>query len=370
VRGFVFPGVGIYKKIQFCNFRDNNARAHANTTMSNALFVYRPLSWSRVSTSKDHSRLLRTKNLSSSLRRRRTSFVTRQRISNDADFDAKNNTNNNKIEAKDVLSFLCPLLKLVSGGDAAKPRNRTFEVATSGFASMARIQYGKNVLQEATERTQMEPPPKLILYEFEACPFCRRVRETLSMLDLDCEIRPCPKDGTFRKEVLERGGKETFPYFVDETTGKEMYESADIVNYLYKTYGNGADLPENYFASTLITGWMPTLFRAGRGMTKYEPRKEGFVKPQVPSGNIELFNYENNQFARLCREALCELELPYTLRNVGAGSPKRETLTEAGGKSVPFLIDGDVKIGESEEIVAYLFEKYGGGYVPEVQKEA
>ena len=109
---------------------------------------------------------------------------------------------------------------------------------------------------------------------------------------------------------------------------------------------------------------MPTLFRAGRGMTKYEPRKKGFVKPQ--SGN-ELFNYENNQFARLCREALCELELPYTLRNVGAGSPKRETLTEAGGKSVPFLIDGDVKIGESDEIVAYLFEKYGGGYVPEKQ---
>ena len=42
-------------------------------------------------------------------------------------------------------------------------------------------------------------------------------------------------------------------------------------------------------------------------------------------------------------------------------------LTEAGGKSVPFLIDGDVKIGESDEIVAYLFEKYGGGYVPEKQ---
>ena len=52
---------------------------------------------------------------------------------------------------------------------------------------------------------------------------------------------------------------------------------------------------------------------------------------------------------------------------MGAGSPKRETLTEAGGESVPFLIDGDVKIGESDEIVAYLFEKYGGGYVPEKQ---
>ena len=61
------------------------------------------------------------------------------------------------------------------------------------------------------------------------------------MLDLDCEIRPCPKDGRFRKEVLERGGKETFPYFVDETSGKEMYESADIVNYLYEKYGNGRE---------------------------------------------------------------------------------------------------------------------------------
>lgn len=272
--------------------------------------------------------------------------------------DDENNNNN-----KNVLSFLCPLLKLIGGGDAAKPRNRTLEVATSGFASIARIQYGKTVLEECIQRRKQQP--KLILYEFEACPFCRRVRETLSMLDLDCEIRPCPKDGRFRKEVLERGGKETFPYFVDETSGKEMYESADIVNYLYEKYGNGARVPEHYFTSTLITGWMPTLFRAGRGMTKYEPRKEGFVKPQ--SGNIELFNYENNQFARLCREALCELELPYTLRNVGAGSPKRETLTEAGGKSVPFLIDGDVKIGESDEIVAYLFEKYGGGYVPEKQ---
>ena len=224
MRGFVFPGVGIYKKIQFCNFRDNNARAHANTTMSNALFVYRPLSWSRVSTSKDHSRLLRTKNLSSSLRRRRTSFVTRQRISNDADFDAKNNTNNNKIEAKDVLSFLCPLLKLVSGGDAAKPRNRTFEVATSGFASMARIQYGKKCFTRSHRENTDGTTTKTDFIRIEACPFCRRVRETLSMLDLDCEIRPCPKDGTFRKEVLERGGKETFPYFVDETTGKEMRE--------------------------------------------------------------------------------------------------------------------------------------------------
>ena len=65
-----------------------------------------------------------------------------------------------------MLSFLCPLLKLIGGGDAAKPRNRTLEVATSGFASIARIQYGKTVLEECIQRRSQQP--KLILYEFEA----------------------------------------------------------------------------------------------------------------------------------------------------------------------------------------------------------
>ena len=269
-------------------------------------------------------------------------------------------TKSTNLEAKDVLSFLCPILKLFSGGDAAKPRNRAIEVATSGFASIARLQYGKKVLKEVLERDNRSKP-KLILYEFEACPFCRRVRETLTMLDLDCEIRPCPKGGKFRDEVIEKGGKATFPYFIDDSRGVQMYESADIVNYLYKTYGNGAQVPENFFTSTLLTGWMPTIFRIGRGMTAYESRRTDFKKPE-PS-MIEFYNYENNQFARLCREALCELEVPYILRNVGAGSPKRTALSEQGGKSVPFFIDGDVKIGESEEIIRYLFDKYGGGYV-------
>ena len=77
-----------------------------------------------------------------------------------------------------------------------------------------------------------------------------------------------------------------------------------------------------------------------------------------------LYNYEGNQFARLAREALCELELPYTLFNCGKGSPKRATLTEVAGEcaSVPYLVDPNTgqNVGESEEIVAYLFKTYGG----------
>ena len=66
---------------------------------------------------------------------------------------------------------------------------------------------------------------------------------------------------------------------MDETTGKK-YAEADIVNYLYKTYGNGVDLPVLRHA---ITGWMPTLFR-GKGMTKYEP--EGFVNHKYHLGTL------------------------------------------------------------------------------------
>jgi len=71
---------------------------------------------------------------------------------------ASSSSSSSKVEAKDVLSFLCPLLKLIGGGgDAAKPRNRTLEVATSGFASISRIQYGKTVLEEVKKNRRQEP---------------------------------------------------------------------------------------------------------------------------------------------------------------------------------------------------------------------
>src|SRR3546814_8330520 len=38
-----------------------------------------------------------------------------------------------------------------------------------------------------------QPAQPLQLYDIEACPYCRLVRETLSALDLDALIYPCPK---------------------------------------------------------------------------------------------------------------------------------------------------------------------------------
>jgi glutathione S-transferase len=272
-----------------------------------------------------------------------------------------------KPTARSVLSFLCPLLKVFGGGDAAAPRNRTLEVATSGFASIARLPFGSKVDEACIARPAGAVPKEpIILYEFEACPFCRRVREALSQLDLTVEVRPCPKDAVkHRTEVEAMGGKLTFPFLVDPNTEAGeggMYESEDICRYLYATYGNGAEFPEGIISTTVLTGWMPTLLRAGRGMTRYANATTHAGAADLKP--LTLYNYEGNQFARLAREALCELELPYTLFNCGKGSPKRATLTEVAGEgaSVPYLVDPNTgqNVGESEEIVAYLFKTYGG----------
>ena len=275
-----------------------------------------------------------------------------------------------------VLSALCPLLKVFSGGDAAAPRNRFLEVATSGFASISRLPFGVTVQPECAARPAERSPKKpIVLYEFEACPFCRRVRETATQLDLELVVKPCPKEAsTHRDEAFRLGNaKNTFPFLLDENTNTAMSESEDICKYLWREYGEGTAFPEAIVTSTMVTGWMPTLLRAGRGMTRYANAKKGVssdddddAKKNDASGGrpkVTLYNYEGNQFARLVREALCELEVPYVLANAGKGSARRERLRLIDpDASVPYLIDEGtgVRLGESEKIVAYLFEEYGG----------
>ena len=62
------------------------------------------------------------------------------------------------------------------------------------------------------------------------------------------------------------------------------------------------------------------------------------------------------------REVLCELDLPYELRSTGKGSARREELRLLSGKTTaPFIVDANTgtAMGESADIVAYLWEEYG-----------
>ena len=80
---------------------------------------------------------------------------------------------------------------------------RALDLATSFAATLARCAAGLRIGALGSR-----PERLLELYEFEACPYCRKVREALSVLDLGALIHPCPKGGPrFRPEAARRGGK-------------------------------------------------------------------------------------------------------------------------------------------------------------------
>ena len=228
---------------------------------------------------------------------------------------------------------------------------RSLDVTTSFLASAARLGTGMRV-----GALGPRPAQPLTLYEFEACPFCRKVREALSILDLDAQIRPCPKNGPhFRPQVVERGGKAQFPYLVDPNTGKEMYESDDIVRYLFERYGEGG-APTALVAGplTLLTAAAAGAWRPGFG-ARYRPAR-------VPEQPLELYSIEASPYCRIVREVLCGLELPYLLHNVAKGSPRRDAFVERSGRmQVPYLVDPNtgVEMFESADIVTYLDDTYG-----------
>ncbi|CAN6248771.1 unnamed protein product [Urochloa humidicola] len=84
---------------------------------------------------------------------------------------------------------MCPLLKLLGGGDPSQERNDVMEDATSSISSLARLPWESKVATTSGENfDKATSTPTLQLYEFEACPFCRRVREAMTELDLSTEV--------------------------------------------------------------------------------------------------------------------------------------------------------------------------------------
>ncbi len=228
--------------------------------------------------------------------------------------------------------------------------SRLLDLGTSFAATLARFPSGGWV--GATGRRAEQP---LVLYEFESCPFCRKVREALSILDLDASILPCPKGGPrFRPELRERGGKAQFPYLIDPNTGKEMYESDAIVHYLFETYGAGAAPLQ--LRAPIVKDLGPQLASFWRPLRGVRHRAS-----RAPEQPLELYSYELSPYSRLVREALCELELPYLLHNVARGSANREAfVARAGRMMVPYLVDPNTntEMFESADIVAYLDASY------------
>lgn len=206
---------------------------------------------------------------------------------------------------------------------------RFWDVTTATAASAARPDFGN-----WHHRRVKEPAQPLELYEFELCPYCRIAREAFSALSLDPIIYPCPKRGTrFRPKAQAQGGRLMFPFFVDPNTEVSMYESAEIVAYLFRVYGAG---PVPWFLRQRAFAVSTSMLASG-----FRPHRGGYaVASKPPEQLLVLYSYEGSPFCRIAREALCELELPYRLKNVPRGSPDRAEFVALSGKmQVPYLVD-------------------------------
>ncbi|WP_040512297.1 MULTISPECIES: glutathione S-transferase N-terminal domain-containing protein [unclassified Limnobacter] len=252
--------------------------------------------------------------------------------------------------------------------------NHLLKVAMATAASTLRGWQGMVV----TEPAVVQPEKPLKLFEFESCPYCRLVRETLTELALDADIYPCPKGGErFRPEVLELGGKAQFPFLVDDNTGMKLYESADIIEYLYTTYAKRA-VPLRVKAALpqAVSSLANSALGLGAG-TKVRASTK-------PEQMLTLYSFEASPFCRPVRETLCELEIPYHLVNLGKeqfadmgvngvhaavgeynpvkGGKREQFMAKTNKMMVPYLEDPNTgkAMFESKAIVQYLLETYGG----------
>ena len=228
-----------------------------------------------------------------------------------------------------------------------------------------------------------QPEKPLQLYEFEGSPFCRRVREVLTLLNLDYEVYPCPKGGEkYRKIVQEKGGKQQFPFLVDENSGVALYESQDIIHYLFQHYGKSGKTPQKFahYPQLPVVALAGTLVNGARGIWI----NKKIIDRAAPAELLELWGFEASPFTRVVRATLAELELPFIYHNVAKerwqdmgpavlrfkpgkyqalGGGKREKVMDVMGRDiqVPYLVDPNtgVKMFESAAIVKYLNKHYG-----------
>lgn len=248
------------------------------------------------------------------------------------------------------------------------------DTLTSGFASICRLPRGVTV-QEGGGASDISKP-LVKLYDVENDAECRMVRERITELDLcvDLVVPAAPNSRVFVDPGYEHylgEGSVTVPRLVWTSPGggEQVAEGAEAVLDCLE-FGNGtAQVPDSEqepaeqlkeavaWAGNRLAG----VLRAGRGkLVSASAIGSAVPRPSVPP---VLYSYEGNQFCRLVREVLTELDIPYELRSAGKESPRRDELVSInanGSSQCPYLVDAScgVSMGESADIVEHLYKNY------------
>ena len=88
--------------------------------------------------------------------------------------------------------------------------------------------------QEQQQKVDQEAS-NLVLYQFNTCPFCIKVKRNNKRLSLKIETRDAQHNPAYREELLQGGGQIKVPCLkIVDGKGDDrwMYESDDIMEYL------------------------------------------------------------------------------------------------------------------------------------------
>lgn len=214
------------------------------------------------------------------------------------------------------------------------------------------------------------PSTPLILYSYEGNQFCRLVREVLTELDIVYELRSAGKGSPRRAELASlTGGKTQCPYLIDPNTGTSMFESADIIRYLYKTYALYTPPNEllEWASDTVLSAAKPILHAIapvqagsqGDDPLEYQRLLEEaktLIRSQISESQVVVFSYKLSPFCTETKSVLNNLGVSFKEVSLGLewipgliadrGAITRAALLEMTGQSsLPHTFVGGQSIG-------------------------
>jgi len=245
------------------------------------------------------------------------------------------------------------------------------DTLASGLASIVRVSENGLAGVTVAPNVKAQSDIGLTLYDVENSKDCRLVRELVTELDLVIDIVPVGKGSKNQapKEApclvaMANGGDETI---VSGVTGISQFLKKTFSKEASEVPTDGDTLQQVVQAITPVSLGAAGLLRTGRGAS-VAAAASASNKVNRPEKKLVLYSYEGNQFCRLVREVLTELDISYELRSAGKGSPRREELAGITGGSTqcPYLVDPntDTSMAESADIIRYLYTKYASWTPP------
>jgi len=96
----------------------------------------------------------------------------------------------------------------------------------------------KPIQRDTVKQKRLDQETKgLTIYQFEACPFCVKVRRFIRKNNLKINLRDAKNNETFKAELVNGGGKHKVPCLkIEKINAKTewLYESNEIISFLKK----------------------------------------------------------------------------------------------------------------------------------------